>query len=110
VHSLQDCDGFACKVAAKADSAARENVKKIELELGGKNPQIIFADADLPAAADATVFGLCFNQGECCNSGSRLIVQRPIIEEFVSKLIELLKQVRLVRQRLDARLRHGPIG
>ena len=43
-------------------SAARENVKKVELELGGKNPQIIFADADLAAAADAAVFGICFNQ------------------------------------------------
>src|SRR6201981_2160615 len=74
-------------------SAARENVKKVELELGGKNPQVIFADADLPAAADAAVFGICFNQGECCNSGSRLIVQRPIVEQFVKKLIKLVRQV-----------------
>jgi len=90
-------------------SAARENVKKVELELGGKNPQIIFADADLPAAADATVFGLCFNQGECCNSGSRLIVQRPIIEEFVSKLIELLKQVS-IGDPLDEKTKIGAIA
>jgi len=90
-------------------SAARENVKKVELELGGKNPQIIFADADLPAAADAAVFGLCFNQGECCNSGSRLIVQRPIIEEFVSKLIELLKQVP-VGDPLDEKTKIGAIA
>jgi betaine-aldehyde dehydrogenase len=90
-------------------NAARENVKKVELELGGKNPQIIFADADLPAAADAAVFGICFNQGECCNSGSRLIVQRPVVEEFVSKLIELVKQVP-IGDPLDEKTKIGAIA
>jgi betaine-aldehyde dehydrogenase len=90
-------------------SAARENVKKVELELGGKNPQVIFADADLTAAADAAVFGICFNQGECCNSGSRLIVQRPVVEEFVSKLVELVKQVP-VGDPLDDETRIGAIA
>src|SRR6202035_1201618 len=90
-------------------SAARENVKKVELELGGKNPQIIFADADLPAAADAAVFGICFNQGECCNSGSRLIVQRSVVEEFVSKLVELVKQVP-IGDPLDDKTKIGAIA
>ncbi len=90
-------------------SAARENVKKVELELGGKNPQVIFADADLPAAADAAVFGICFNQGECCNSGSRLIVQRPVVEEFVSRLIELVKQVP-IGDPLDEKTKIGAIA
>ncbi|MBV9644959.1 MAG: aldehyde dehydrogenase family protein [Verrucomicrobia bacterium] len=90
-------------------SAARENVKKVELELGGKNPQIIFADADLPAAADAAVFGICFNQGECCNSGSRLIVQRPVVEEFVNKLIDLVRQVP-VGDPLDEKNKIGAIA
>jgi betaine-aldehyde dehydrogenase len=47
----------------------------------------------LAAAADAAVFGICFNQGECCNSGSRLIVQRPIVDEFVRKLVDLVQKV-----------------
>ena len=46
------------------------------MELGGKNGQIVFPDADLEAAADAAVFGGFFNAGECCNAGSRLIVHR----------------------------------
>ena len=90
-------------------NAARGNVKKVELELGGKNPQIIFADADLAAAADAAVFGICFNQGECCNSGSRLIVQRPIVDEFVRKLVELVREVP-IGDPLDEKTRVGAIA
>jgi betaine-aldehyde dehydrogenase len=90
-------------------SAARGNVKKVELELGGKNPQIIFSDADLTAAADAAVFGICFNQGECCNSGSRLIVQRPVVDEFVAKLVELMRKVP-VGDPLDEKTKIGAIA
>ena len=64
------------------------NLKKVELELGGKNPQIVFADADLEAALDAVVFGVYFNMGECCNSGSRLLVQRSIADEFIAAVVE----------------------
>jgi betaine-aldehyde dehydrogenase len=97
------------RVGKAVINAARGNVKKVELELGGKNPQIIFADADLAAAADATVFGMCFNQGECCNSGSRLIVQRPIVDEFVRKLIELVRKVP-VGDPLDEKTKIGAIA
>ena len=90
-------------------NAARGNVKKVELELGGKNPQIIFADADLAAAADAAVFGLCFNQGECCNSGSRLIVQRPIADKFVNELVGLVRKVP-VGDPLDEKTKIGAIA
>jgi betaine-aldehyde dehydrogenase len=54
--------------------AAAKNLKKVSLELGGKNPQVIFPDADLDAALEKVVFGAYFNQGECCNAGSRLLV------------------------------------
>jgi betaine-aldehyde dehydrogenase len=90
-------------------NAAQGNVKKVELELGGKNPQIIFADADLAAAADAAVFGMCFNQGECCNSGSRLIVQRPIVDEFVRKLVDLVRRVP-IGDPLDEKTKIGAIA
>jgi betaine-aldehyde dehydrogenase len=89
-------------------NAARNNLKKVELELGGKNPQIIFADADLEAALDAAVFGICFNMGECCNSGSRLLIQRPIAEEFVRKVVELARQVP-VGDPLDEKTKVGAI-
>ena len=62
-------------------------------ELGGKNPQVIFADADLDGAIDAIVFGIYFNAGECCNSGSRIIVERSIADEVVARVTELSKKV-----------------
>ena len=71
------------EVGKKVLLAAAKTVKKVELELGGKNPQIIMADADLEAAADAVVFGVYFNQGECCNSGSRILVQRSVVNKFM---------------------------
>ncbi len=62
--------------------AAAGNFKKLGLELGGKNPQIVFADADLEDAADGVAFGIAFNTGQCCVSGSRLIVERSVADKF----------------------------
>jgi betaine-aldehyde dehydrogenase len=113
LSSHQDVDMMSftgsTKVGKAVINAARGNVKKVELELGGKNPQIIFADADLAAAADAAVFGICFNQGECCNSGSRLIVQRPIVDKFVNELVELVRKVP-VGDPLDEKTKIGAIA
>ena len=67
--------------------AAASNFKKLGLELGGKNPQIVFADADLEDAADGVAFGIAFNTGQCCVSGSRLLVERSVADLFA----ELLK-------------------
>jgi len=72
---------------------AGEQLKKVELELGGKNPQLVMADADLEAAVDAVVFGVYFNAGECCNSGSRVLVERSIAQEFQAAVVERAKQV-----------------
>ena len=76
-------------------SIAGEKLKKVELELGGKNPQIIFSDAAIDEAVDAVVFGVYFNMGECCNSGSRIIVQNEIADEFVKKVYEKSKKVKV---------------
>jgi acyl-CoA reductase-like NAD-dependent aldehyde dehydrogenase len=73
---------------------AAANLKKVALELGGKNPQVIFPDADLDSAADAVVFGVYFNAGQCCNSGSRIIVHENIAQDFVARVIELSRHVR----------------
>ncbi|MEM6985720.1 MAG: aldehyde dehydrogenase family protein, partial [Pseudomonadota bacterium] len=70
------------------EAAARSNFKKLGLELGGKNPQIVFADADLDDAADGVAFGIGFNVGQCCVSGSRLIVERSVADAFADKLVD----------------------
>lgn len=74
-------------------AAASGTLKKVALELGGKNPQVIFRDADIESAADAVTFGVYFNAGECCNSGSRIIVQEDIAEAFVDKVVALSAKV-----------------
>lgn len=82
-------------------AAAGRDLKKVELELGGKNPQIITPNADFAAAVDAGVFGGYFNVGQCCNSGSRLIVHRSIADEFAAAVVERAKLMR-VGDPLDA--------
>nr|MBP6737745.1 aldehyde dehydrogenase family protein [Paracoccaceae bacterium] len=74
-------------------AAASGTLKKVALELGGKNPQIIFPDADLDQAADAVTFGIYFNAGECCNSGSRIIVHEDIAAEFTARVVALSRKV-----------------
>jgi betaine-aldehyde dehydrogenase len=82
-------------VGKKIVEASAGNLKKVSLELGGKNPQIIFPDADLPAALDAVVFGVYFNMGECCNSGSRVLVHESIAGEFTRQLLGKIKTVKV---------------
>jgi betaine-aldehyde dehydrogenase len=87
---------------------AGEQLKKVELELGGKNPQIVCADADLDVALDAVVYGAVFNQGECCNSGSRILVEATIAAEFQDRVAERARGV-AVGDPLDPRTRVGAI-
>lgn len=75
--------------------AAQSNFKKLGLELGGKNPQIVFADADLDAAADGVVFGSCFNAGQCCVSGSRLLVEESVATQFERLVKDKFAQVKI---------------
>lgn len=75
--------------------ASMGNLKKVGLELGGKNPQVVFADADLNAAADGVVFGLAFNAGQCCVSGSRLVVERSIADDFAGLVVEKISRLRI---------------
>jgi aldehyde dehydrogenase (NAD+) len=67
--------------------AAESNLKRVTLELGGKSPNIVFADTDLDAAAEGAHFALYFNQGQCCCAGSRLFVEQKIYEPFLEKLV-----------------------
>lgn len=71
--------------------AAAGNVKKIGLELGGKSPNVIFADADLDGAVEWAMIGIFLNQGEVCSAGSRIIIEESIKEEFVKRLAKKAK-------------------
>lgn len=68
--------------------AGQSNMKQVWLETGGKSPNLIFADADLDAAADMAAFGIFFNQGEVCSANSRLLVHASIKDAMVERLVE----------------------
>lgn len=89
-------------------AAADSNFKKLGLELGGKNPVVVFADADLEDAVDGAAFGISFNTGQCCVSGSRLIVERSIAPEFEKLLAAKFAKIR-VGDPLDERTQMGAI-
>jgi aldehyde dehydrogenase (NAD+) len=67
------------------EAAAKSNLKRVTLELGGKSPNIIFADTDLDEAVEGAHFGLFFNHGQCCCAGSRVFVEEKIYDKFVEK-------------------------
>ncbi|MBF0276608.1 MAG: aldehyde dehydrogenase family protein [SAR324 cluster bacterium] len=81
------------EVGRKALHASASNIKKVGLELGGKNPHVVFQDADIDSAADGVAFGMCFNAGQCCVGASRLVVHRNVAEQFSEKLSLLLGKV-----------------
>jgi betaine-aldehyde dehydrogenase len=81
------------RVGRQVAGTAGAQLKRVELELGGKNPQIVCADADLEAALDAVAFGVYFNAGECCNSGSRVLVDARVAESFQEQLVALSRTV-----------------
>lgn len=70
-------------------------LKGLSMELGGKSPAVVFADADLDEAIDATIFGVFSLNGERCTAGSRILVQRPIYDEFVERYAQRAKNVRV---------------
>jgi betaine-aldehyde dehydrogenase len=74
---------------------AADTVKRVTLELGGKSPNIFFADADFEAAIDGALFGVFINQGEVCSAGSRILVQRSIYSKFVEAMTEKAKNIKL---------------
>ncbi len=87
--------------------AAKSNLKEISLELGGKSPNIVFADADMDQAVDGGHFGLFFNHGQCCNAGSRLFVEESIYDDFVQRAVERAKRIK-VGDPFDDSVEQGP--
>ncbi|WP_414583664.1 aldehyde dehydrogenase family protein [Scytonema sp. PCC 10023] len=89
------------------EAAAKSNLKRVTLELGGKSPNIVFADADMDQAIVGAHHSLFFNQGQCCNAGSRLFVEEKCYDEFVAKSVERAKQ-RVVGDPFDPNTQQGP--
>lgn len=84
------------------------NLKKVSLELGGKSPNVIFADADLKRAIPNAFFGIFYNQGQVCVAGSRLFVEKSIADQVVDGLVQMAKQMK-VGPSLDPETRFGPV-
>jgi acyl-CoA reductase-like NAD-dependent aldehyde dehydrogenase len=94
-HPLIEMVSFtgSTRVGKLTMASAANSLKKVSMELGGKNGQIVFPDGDLDAAADAAVFGGFFNAGECCNAGGRLIVHEAIANDFLAAVKTLAAKV-----------------
>jgi betaine-aldehyde dehydrogenase len=87
---------------------AADSLKRVSLELGGKSPNIFFADADFESAIDGALFGVFINQGEVCSAGSRVLVQREIYTKFIEAMSEKAKSI-TVGNGLDRATKMGPL-
>jgi betaine-aldehyde dehydrogenase len=88
--------------------AAADTLKRVTLELGGKSPNIFFADADFEAAIDGALFGVFVNQGEVCSAGSRILVEKKIYPKFVEAMSAKAKTIRLGPP-LERETKMGPL-
>src|ERR1700746_2943095 len=87
---------------------AADTLKRVTLELGGKSPNIFFAEADWEAAVDGALFGVFINQGEVCSAGSRILVEKSIYTKFVESMTEKAKRIKLGPP-LDRETKMGPL-
>ena len=76
-------------------AAASETVKKVSLELGGKNPNVVFADADLETALDFALTAVFLHSGQVCSAGARLLVEESIRDDFVDEVVRRAERIRL---------------
>ena len=88
--------------------ASAGNLKKVQLELGGKGPNIVFEDAVIPAAIGGTAFGIFHNQGQACIAASRLILHENIADQFMDGFVKLTKSIKL-GDPLDSETEMGPL-
>jgi betaine-aldehyde dehydrogenase len=80
---------------SKVMQAAARDIKRVSLELGGKSPFIVFADSDLEQAVEWAMFGIFWNQGQVCSATSRILVERPLYERFVQRLVQAARTIRM---------------
>jgi betaine-aldehyde dehydrogenase len=109
-HAQVDKVAFtgSVEVGKSVMRAAAETLKKVSLELGGKSPNIFFADADFESAVDGALFGVFINQGEVCSAGSRVLVQKPIYRKMLDAMVEKAKRIKL-GPGTDASSKMGPL-
>ena len=88
--------------------AAKGNIKRVTLELGGKSPDVVFADCDIDAAVPGAAMGVFANTGQSCTAGTRLLIERPILDEFVDRMARFAKTIR-VGDSVEAETQLGPI-
>ncbi len=96
------------EVGRRIVEASAGNLKRLQLELGGKGANIVFADAELAAAVNGSAFAIFHNQGQACIAGSRLILEEPIAEEFQERFLALARSIRL-GDPLDEATEMGPL-
>ncbi|KON67522.1 aldehyde dehydrogenase family protein [Peribacillus butanolivorans] len=92
----------------KIMEASLGNLKKVTLELGGKSPNIVFADSDFETAVDYALFGIFCNQGQVCSAGSRLLLEESIYDQFIASLTAKAKQIK-VGSGSDEKTHMGPV-
>ncbi|KAB8142248.1 aldehyde dehydrogenase family protein [Chloroflexia bacterium SDU3-3] len=96
------------EVGRRIMQAAAGNLKRVSLELGGKSPNVIFADADIPTAARQAVWAILVNSGQNCCAGSRLFVQRAVYDQVMDELVKAMREVR-VGVGFDPQSQIGPL-
>jgi len=110
VHPLVDKIAFTGSTSVGKTIVKRgaDTLKRVTLELGGKSPNIFFADADWEASIDGALFGIFINQGEVCSAGSRILVEKKIYSKFVEAMSEKAKTIRLGAP-MDRETKMGPV-
>ncbi len=96
------------EVGKQVMRAAATNVKKISLELGGKSPNIIFADANLQGAVIGSLFGIYLNAGQVCQAGSRILIQQEVHDQFMQQFLTFTAGMK-IGDPLDPMTRMGPV-
>ncbi len=95
-------------VGRRIVQASAGNLKRVQLELGGKGANIVFGDADIAAAVNGSAFAIFHNQGQACIAGSRLVLHEAIAEEFTERFIALARSIKLGNP-LDPTTEMGPL-
>ncbi|KAG6857349.1 hypothetical protein H0H87_005652 [Tephrocybe sp. NHM501043] len=90
------------------EAAAKSNLKKVSLELGGKSPHLVFSSADLDQAANWAALGICYNSGQDCTAGSRVYVQDDIYDKFIDILVSKVK-AQIFGDGFDEKSGGGPV-